>query len=150
MADQETRNAAERRFAEALKVTGARDPRDFYRERLRELRSSDQRAFQRAMDHFEQVLLPAVARENSDPVGEWLEYGCLLAALVEPGSAVRIDPTGRSRPYARPVPLEELVLHLPTSGKKKALAVGLPPELSPAQRATYALLVGIGLEAQQE
>jgi hypothetical protein len=150
MADQNTRDAAERRFAEALRTTGARDPRDFYRERLRELRSSDQRAFQRAMDHFEQQLLPAVAREDSNPIEEWLEYGCLLADLLEPGSAVCIDPTGRSRPHGRPVALEDLVLHLPTSGKGKALAVGLPPELSPAQRATYALLVGAGLESLQE
>jgi hypothetical protein len=146
MPEETTRETADRRFEEALTTTGARDPRDFYRARLRELRARDDRAFRRALEHFEQVLTPAVARADSDPLAEWLDYGCLLAELMEPGSAVRIDPTGRSRPYRRPVPIEDLVLHLPTSGRERALAVGIPPTLSPAQRATYDLLVGGGTE----
>jgi hypothetical protein len=146
MIDETTREQAEQRFVRALRESGARDPRDFYRERLRQLRGRDERGFRRALEHFEQVLTPAVAREDSDPLAEWLDYGCLLAQLLEPGTPVRIDPSGRSWPYARPVPRDDLVLHLPTSGKTNALAVGLPPELSPAQRATFSLLVGSGSE----
>lgn len=149
MSEETIRERADRRFAEALRSGGARDPRDFYRTRLRELRAQDDRAFQRALDHFEQVLTPAVAADGSDPLAEWLDYGCLLAELMEPGRPVCIDVSGRSRPYTRPVAAEDLVLHLPTSGRARALAVGLPPTLSPAQRATYDLLVGGAVEGAE-
>jgi hypothetical protein len=141
MSTTTTKEKADQRFAAALAKSGARDPRDFYRSRLRDLRTSDDMAFQKAVAYFETVLVPAVANEDSDPIGEWLDYGCLLAALMVPGAAVQIDPTGRSHPYARPIAPENLVLHLPTSTRERALAVGLPPRLSPAQRATYDLLV---------
>ncbi|CAN5728795.1 hypothetical protein BH23GEM8_BH23GEM8_22520 [soil metagenome] len=141
MADEILKELADRRFAAAVRDTGARDPRDFYRARLREIRERDESAFGKALDYFEGVLVPGVAREGSDPIGEWLDYGCFLANLREPGSPVEIDRSGRSRPYRRPVPTDHLVLHLPTSGRERALAVGLPPELSEAQRATYRLLV---------
>jgi hypothetical protein len=148
MADEILKELADRRFAEAVRETGSRDPRDFYRTRLREIRDRDESAFREALDYFESVLVPGVAREGSDPIGEWLDYGCFLANLLEPGSPVEIDRSGRSRPYRRPVPTDHLVLHLPTSGRERALAVGLPPELSEAQRATYRLLVRGGDESQ--
>jgi hypothetical protein len=148
MADEILKELADRRFAEALRATGGRDPRDFYRARLREIRGRDEGAFREARAYFEGVLVPGVSREGSDPMGEWLDYGCFLANLLEPGSAVQIDRSGRSRPYRKPVPVDHLVLHLPTSGRERALAVGLPPELSEAQRATYRLLVRVGDESQ--
>jgi hypothetical protein len=132
---------AEQRFEAALAERGARDPRDFYRERLRVLRSSNAAAFREAVDYFENTLIPEAAREGSDPLAAWLEYGCFLAARCAPGEPVQIDPTGRSVPYAPPVPIDHLVLHLPTSVREPALAVGLPPRLSDPQRATYDLLV---------
>ncbi len=132
---------AEARFAAALAESGARDPRAFYREQLRLLKAEDPAAFREAVDYYERTLLPEVAREGSDPIAAWLEYGRFLASRRAPGETVAIDPTGRSRPYAPPVPLDHLVLHLPTSTRLAALAVGLPPELSDAQRATYDLLV---------
>ncbi|HZG43453.1 MAG TPA: hypothetical protein VEY93_10855, partial [Longimicrobium sp.] len=58
-----------------------------------------------------------------------------------PGRTVQIDGTGRSREYARPVPLDALVLHLPTSAGAPALVVALPPRLTPHQRAAFDLLV---------
>ncbi len=148
MADEILKELADRRFAEAIRETGSRDPRDFYRTRLREIRELDEGAFRKALDYFEGVLVPGVAREGSDPIGEWLDYGCYLANLLGPGSPVEIDRSGRSRPYRRPVPIDHLVLHLPTSGRERTLAVGLPPELSEAQRATYRLLVRGGDESQ--
>ena len=137
----ELRARADRRYEEALQHTGARDPRDFYRERLRELRERDAEAYREATRHFEQSLIPAVARDDSDAIAEWLEYGRVLATLLAAGATVQIDVTGLSTPYKPPVPLDQLVLHLPTSARDPALAIGLPAQLSPAQRATYDLLV---------
>lgn len=139
--DPSLRERADRRFERALQETGARDPRDFYREQLRTLRERDERAFRKALHHFEHELTPRVADEDSDPVAEWLEYGRLLATLMADGRTIQIDATGRSLDYAPPVPLDHLVLHLPTATRERALIVGLPPTLSPAQRATYDLLV---------
>lgn len=141
MSDERERERAEERFVEALARTGSRDPREYYRERLRDLRDRDEQAFRRAREYYETRLLPAVAREGSDPLAEWLDYGRLLAELTTPGRAVEIDPTGLAHPYAPPVPTDRLVLHLPTSAREPALLIGLPPTLSPAQRASFDLLV---------
>lgn len=137
----ELRQRADRRFAHALEASGARDPREFYRDRLRDLRARDEDAFERAVEHYEQKLLPAVADESSDPLAEWLEYGRVLAELTAPGKTVQIDVSGRAAAYAPPVPHDHLVLHLPDSARERALPVGLPAGLSAAQRATYDLLV---------
>lgn len=141
MTRDEQRERADRRFEAAITASGARDPREFYRERLRLLREADPAAFREAVHYYESRLIPRVAEEDSDALGEWLEYGRVLAALTAPGETVQIDPSGRAEPYARPVPGDHLVLHLPTSSREPVVPVGLPPELSPAQRTTYTLLV---------
>ena len=141
MADADLRARADERFERALKEAGARDPRDFYRKRLVELKSADAGAFRRALAYFEDTLIPAVAADDSDPMGEWLEYGRVLATLSTPGRTVQIDPTGRAVDYTRPVPRDALVLHLPETTTRPAVVVGIPTELSPAQRATFDLLV---------
>ena len=141
MTDTRLREQADARFERALKDAGARDPREFYRARLRELRVQNPDAFQRAITFHDTRLVPNVAREDSDPLAEWLDYGRFLATLTSPGRTVQIDATGLAADYAPPVPLDHLVLHLPSDTRLPALAVGLPPRLSPAQRATYALLV---------
>jgi hypothetical protein len=74
-------------------------------------------------------------------VQEWLEYGRFLAGLTTAGDTVQIDATGKATPYSKPVAEDALVLHLPSARSAAALPVGLPPKLSPAQRATYDLLV---------
>jgi hypothetical protein len=140
------REQADRRFAEALARTGSPDPRELYREWLKELRVRDEGAFRKALEYFEQELVPAVARPDSDPLDEWTEYGLRLAQRLTPGEAVRIDATGRSRPLDGPAPLEEMVLHLPRSARDRALAVRLPPTPSPAQQAAYELLVDQAVE----
>ena len=141
MADADVRARADQRFEQALKETGARDPRDFYRKQLVELKSASADAFRRALAYFEDRLIPAVAAEGSDPVDEWLEYGRVLATLFAPGRTVMIDAGGGARDYERPVPPGSLVLHLPERATQPAIVVGLPGELSPAQRASYDLLV---------
>jgi hypothetical protein len=98
-------------------------------------------AFREALAYFEQTLIPAVAAEGSDPLAAWLDYGRRLAELTAPGRTVQIDASGRSGEYAPPVPLDALVLHLPEQSSRPALVVGIPMQLSPAQRAVYDLLV---------
>jgi len=137
----ELRTEADRRFEEAIARAGVPDPREYYREQLRELRDTDAEGFRRAVEYFETRLVPAVASQEGDPILEWMEYGRLLARLRTPGEAVRIDPTGRSTPYAAPAEPDDLVLHLPTSARERALPIGLIPPLTPPQRAAYELLV---------
>lgn len=140
MAD-DLRARADARFEHALKQTGARDPRNFFRDMLRDLKAEDAEGFRRALRYYEETLIPAVAGEGSDPVGEWLEYGRVLASLMTAGRTVQVDAGGRALDYARPVPADALVLHLPANAARPALVLGLPPKLSPHQRATYDLLV---------
>ena len=141
MVEPALKQRADERFASALEATGAKDPREYYRDWLRDLRGRSAGAYAKAVDYYENRLLPRVAEEGSDPVAEWLEYGRVLAELTAPGKLTQIDPTGRSLPYSPPVPLDHLVLHLPTSSKDRVLLVGRPARLSRAQRATYDLLV---------
>lgn len=132
---------AEERFNAAMERTGARDPRPFYREQLKELKALDADAYQQGAAYYQSTLIPRVAEEDSDPIAEWLEYGRFLASLRARGETVQIDPSGRSAPYRKPAPLDHLVLHLPSSAREPGLPVGIPQELSPAQRASYDLLV---------
>lgn len=142
MSPQDQRAEADRRFEETLARTGARDPREFYRQRLRELRGRDATRYAAAVEYFESRLIPAVAQADSDPLREWMEYGRYLATLVAEGRTVRIDPSGLAVEYEAYSGVDDLVLHLPAAGRDPALVVGLPARLSPAQRATYDLLVG--------
>lgn len=139
MTDDVTQEA-DRKLEAALEASGARDPREFYRDRLRELKGDDAAAYRIAVDYYRDTLLPTVARGDEDPLVAWTEYGRRLAEALAPGRTVSIDATGRSHPWEGPVP-ERLVLHLPDDGGRKALLVGLPTNLSPAQRATYDVLV---------
>ena len=140
MAD-DLRARADERFERALQQTGARDPRTVFRDMLRDLKAADAEGFRRALRYFDETLVPTVADEGSDPLAEWLEYGRVLASLTTAGRTVQIDPGGRARSYARPVPGDALVLHLPENAARPALVLGLPPKLSPHQRASYDLLV---------
>jgi hypothetical protein len=141
MADPDLRARADARFERALQENGARDPRDFYRKQLVELKASSPDGFRRALAYFEDRLIPAVADEASDPIDEWTEYGRILAVLAAPGRTVQIDPTGRVADYARPAPRDALVLHVPDQASRPALPVGLPAKMTPAQKANYDLLV---------
>jgi hypothetical protein len=132
---------AEERFDAARAAAGARDPRPYLRERMVALRGSDPEAYRTAAAYHADTLIPAVAAAGSDPLGEWLEFARVLAALTTPGRAVQIDPSGRSAGYRRPVPPDALVLHLPEDAAAPALYVGVPPEPSRAQRAAIDLLV---------
>lgn len=131
---------ADQILAEAIEATGARDPRTFYRERLKELREANPAGYSGAVEYYRDTLIPTVARREQDPLDAWTEYGRRLAAALAPGETVSIDETGRSHAYDGPGQ-GRLILHLPTDTAGRALVVALPPELSPAQRATYDILV---------
>lgn len=139
--DPETQKAADANFEAALKKAGGRDPREFYRERLRELKESNPAAYQDAVAYYTGQLVPAVAEGSVDPLGAWLEYGVRLCEWCAPGNPVEVDPTGLRHPLSDSTPPDRLVLHIPNEKRTRALLVGLPATLSPAQRATFDLLV---------
>jgi hypothetical protein len=139
--DEATRKEADRRFEEALEATGARDPRDFYRKTLRDLREKNSEGYDRAVSHFQNVLAPSIAAGEVEPIGAWREYGRIIAEVCADGRTVAIDESGRSFPYEPEVSMDWLVLHLPKAGGGRAILVSLPPEPTTAQRATYDLLV---------
>jgi hypothetical protein len=145
----DTLAAAERALEVALAQSGARDPRDFYRERLRELKGLRPDEYRSLVGYYTDILLPEVAEHRRDALAAWTEYGRRLAEALAPGRTVAIDDTGRARPYDPDGPVDHddpaasvaLILHLPNDGGARALLVALPRALSPAQRATYDVLV---------
>jgi hypothetical protein len=139
--DEGLQTRADDLFEQALARTNAKDPREFYRERLREMKAGDPEAYQKAVRYYEEELIPSIAEGGADPLASWQEYGCRLAALAQPGKPVEVDVTGRSHGYRPPTPGDRMILHIPEGARGRALVIGLPPELSPAQRATYDLLV---------
>jgi hypothetical protein len=132
---------ADRRLAEALEAEGSRDPREYYRERLRDLKSVDPEAYRSAVAYYRDTLIPGVASGKMHALGAWTEYGRRLAQSLAPGRTVTVDVSGLAHEYAEPADRSHLVLHLPDGGKARAFLVALPSELSPAQRATYDVLV---------
>lgn len=130
---------ADRKLDAALAATGARDPREFYRDRLRDLKQADTSAYEEAVGYYKGILVPAVA-QGADPLPAWTEYGRRLAQLTAPGQTVMVDRSGVSEPYQQPAPVDRLVLHMPEP-RGRAVVVGIPAELSRAQRAAYDLLV---------
>lgn len=139
--DEAVKAEAGRLFEEAIEATGARDPRDFYRKALRELKEINPEGYGRAVTHFQEVLVPSIASGRVQPLEAWREYGRLLAELAGPGRAVGVDETGRAQPFSPDCPMDRLVLHIPEERGKQATLVSLPPNPSTAQRATFELLV---------
>lgn len=138
MSDDVTR-AADERLEAALAEASARDPREFYRTRLRELKAADSEGYERAVAYYREVLIPGVASGEMEPLPAWTEYGRRLASALHAGRTVSVDRTGLAAPFEGH-DSEALVLHLPDQAGR-ALLVGLPSDLSPAQRATYDVLV---------
>jgi len=124
---------------DALARSGARDPREYYRGLLRDLKKADPERYAQAVAYYTQTLLPAVA-DGADPLECWTEYGRTLAEALSTGRTLAIDRSGRAAPFELPAE-DRLVLHIPDDGGAKTLVVGLPPDLSDAQRATYQVLV---------
>ncbi len=137
----DSRQAADARFAEALAATGARDPRGYYRGRLRELRHANPGAYAEGVAYYQNTLVPSIAAGDADAIEAWREYGLLLARLTSPGRAVAVDATGRSRPFEPPGDAADMVLHLPEHTRERPILVALPSDPTPAQTATHQWLV---------
>jgi len=135
----ETRQRADQLLDQALAAAGLEDPRPAYRDRLKALRAGTPDAFTRALEYFEQKLVPAVA-EGAEPLGQWVAYGRILLEDQGPGRVVAVAATGRATPY-RPPPQGELLLFLPEDGRRPIVTLLAPHAPSPAQRATEDLLV---------
>lgn len=134
------REEADARLEAVIAERGARDPREFYRERLKALREQDASAYEAAVDYYRETLVPTVAAGDVDPLEAWTGYGLRLAELSAEGRTVSIDRTGRSTAHET-YDAEALVLHLPEAPRVRALLVQLPAAPSDAQRATYSWLV---------
>jgi hypothetical protein len=130
---------ADRQLESALGSAGVRDPRPYFRRVLKHLRERDPDAFARALQHYETVLIPAVAG-GADPLAAWLDYGLHLAGAMGEGRTVEVDGTGRAREWAAGA-AGGLVLHLPDDDTAPALVLRYPAPASPAQDATVELLV---------
>ncbi|MEJ2184932.1 MAG: hypothetical protein P8Z36_03245 [Gemmatimonadota bacterium] len=139
MSTEEQKRQADARLQAALDKTGQADPRDLYRTRLRQLRSRDAAAFERALTYYENELVPRVAADG-DPVAEWLAYGKMLAELGGPGRVVAVDGSGRARPGTDDA-TAELLLFLPEHTSDPAMVLQSPADPTPAQSATIQLLV---------
>ncbi len=148
--DQELHDRADQIFEDALGKTGAKDPREFYRKRLREMKAENPDAYTEAVAYYQNELVPSIAEAGDDPLMAWQQFGCRMAELTVTGTPIEIDTTGRRRPYAPPTPADRMVLHIPQGSKGRALIIGLPPELSAAQLATYDLLVAGRQKVQDE
>ena len=139
---------AEQALEAALATSGGRDPRDFYRERLRELKQVNPESYRAAVTYYREVLIPEVASGAGNPLDAWIEYGRTLAEALAPGRTVSIDETGKSHNYEG-VDSSGLILHLPPETAARALLVSLPVTMSSAQRATYDVLVKGKQRAQE-
>lgn len=142
--EQDQKTDADRRLESALESAGVRDPRPYFRPALKHLRERDPDAFDRALRHYETVLIPAVAG-GEEPMRAWLDYGLELAGAMGPGRTVEVDATGRARDLS-PEPDDlatgsGLLLHLPEDDAAPALVLYYPASSSPAQDATVELLV---------
>lgn len=134
----ELRSRAEARLAEAAQARGLADPRPAYRERLRVLKHTHPDAFQQAVRHYDEQVLPALA--DRDPLDAWIEYGRFLASLTSAGVATAIDEKGRAAKW-NPATPASLVLFIPDDTSSDVLPLVQPDAPSAAQAATIALLV---------
>ena len=134
-------NTADELLVAALEREGARDPREYYRERLRDLKGESAQGYEEAVRFYRDKLVPAIAKDGTEPLTAWREYGRTIMELLAPGRTVTIDTSGRSATYESDISREDLVLHLPDTKNIRALVVALPTTLSPAQSATFDLLV---------
>lgn len=135
----DARARADDRLEAALTGADRRDPRPFYRRVLRHLRERDPEAFRRALDHFEQELVPGSL--EADPLAAWLEYGLRLAKELGGGRLVDVDGTGRTRPADDPAAALGLLLHVPDAPSAPVVVLRYPSEATAPQHATYELLV---------
>jgi hypothetical protein len=137
---EERKRRADERLTEALAAGGLADTRPVYRQVLRRLRETHPAAFEKALRHYDEVVLAELGG-TADAVETWIAYGAWLADLTAEGRVMSVREDGRSVEYRRPYASGDLVLHIPGSAADPVLPLMLSAAPSPAQQATYDLLV---------
>jgi hypothetical protein len=138
--NEDLRTRADLNLTTAARSLGLADPRPAYRERLRLLKDTQPDAFSRALRHYEDEVLPAVA-DGRNAIDSWVQYGAFLAALSAAGRMMSIDATGYATRYMAPVTENALVLHVPDDNAAPVLIAVAPAAPAPPQQATIDLLV---------
>ena len=64
---------ADRRLVEALNASGERDPRDYYRDQLKELKGSNPEGYDTAIEYYRNKLIPLIASGEAEPILAWTE-----------------------------------------------------------------------------
>jgi hypothetical protein len=139
MPSPDVKMRADARLADAALALGLADPRPPLRNRLRELKDAHPAAFERALRHYDEAVLPELA-DGADPLAAWADWTRSLAELTSPGRLLAIDATGRAAPFAAPTP-GTMVLFVPDDAAAGVLVGLAPTEPSSAQQATVQLLV---------
>jgi hypothetical protein len=143
----DVKTRADARLAEAATALQLSDPRGPLRDRLKQLRESHPEVFARAVAHYEETVLPALA--GGDAMEAWLEYGRWLGQLTANGRLTAIDRTGRASTCRAPLPPATLVLYLPEDTAVPAFVAAAPLDPTAAQAATVELLVNRKLALSQ-
>lgn len=126
-------------LAAAFAERDLEDPRPLYRDLLLELRDEDPDAYEEAVRHYREEVEPAT--EGEDVLVAWVDYGRRLAARLAPGRTVAVDRSGRSRDAERGRPPAAcLLLHLPESTGRRAVALAVPSDPTEHQEQTRELL----------
>jgi hypothetical protein len=137
----ELQERADTRFQSSLAERGARDPREFYRGLLRELKEADPEAYATMVEAWRTEVIEPIAGDEGDPLELWIRFGIRLAATLHPGQTVAVAEDGRRVPHSPPGDAGHLLLHFPDRARTRAIPLGIPVEPSAAQRATLDLLV---------
>lgn len=125
----------------ALAAGGFADMRPVYRAMMRRLKQQDADAFDEATRRYEEVLAPALADEDRDPLAAWIEYGNWLARRLGPGRLVRLDETGLAT-AAEPEPMSgHVLLFLPDAERDSGIPLLRPSSPSEPQATALDLLV---------
>ncbi len=135
-----TQRSTSEELLEAEIRRGAHDPRFHCRGYLRELRSKDPAAFQRAFAYYGEKVIASVASKETGPLAAWRAYGLYLAEQFGAGDAVAIDPAGKAEKYSAPGNDADLVLYVAKDWSRAFLAFQ-PADPTPEQSATRAWLV---------
>jgi hypothetical protein len=137
--DAETRVRAEARLAEAAAALQLADPRPPLRERLKMLRQKHPDAFSKAVEHYEQAVLPGLTAD--DPMPAWLDYARFLGQLTANGRLLAIGEDGVAAAFLPPLSPGALVLFIPDDTAVPAFVAAQPQRPSAAQQASMDLLV---------
>ena len=139
--DLDQARLADARLAEALRESGAADPRIHCRQLLASLKAADPGAYAKGVAYYQQTLVPSIAGGAAGALDAWLAYAVRLAELAVEGRTTAVDAEGRGRPFQSPGDLADLVLRFPSDARRPPLRLWTPARPSAAQTATSDWLI---------